>query len=85
MKVPRHALLLAALLLFCLGTVFQFNGVFGDPYLQQLAIVATWLPVVLAVLFAVPWCDGRVDDSNNIPATVPSPGGDLQHLSGIII
>jgi hypothetical protein len=46
-----NAYLLLAIVLFCLGTVFQFNGgVFGDPYMQQIALVATWLPVTLVVL-----------------------------------
>ncbi len=70
MKLPRHALLLSSLLLFCLGAVFQFHGAFGDPYLQQLAIVATWLPVVLAALFSVRL--GHEAGGNN-QATVPSP------------
>jgi hypothetical protein len=37
-------------MLFCLGTLFQFQGAFGNPYLQQIAILVTWLPLALLLL-----------------------------------
>jgi len=49
--MATNAYLVLSLLLFCLGTVLQFQGgMFGDPYLQQFAVVATWLPVALVAL-----------------------------------
>ena len=43
--------LFPSILFFCVGTVFQFNGgTFGDPYLQQFALLFTWLPVTLVAL-----------------------------------
>ena len=48
MVLNRH--LLCAVGLFCAGAVFQFQGAFGDPYLQQIAILVTWLPVALVLL-----------------------------------
>ena len=44
----RH--LLFAVFLFCLGSAFQSQGAFGDPYMQQIAFTGTWLPVVLWAL-----------------------------------
>ena len=43
--------LFLSILFFCLGTVLEFNGgTFGNPYLQHIALVATWLPVTLVAL-----------------------------------
>jgi hypothetical protein len=47
MVVFNNHHLAVTVFLFCLGTAFQLQGVFGDPVLQQMAIVVTWLPCVL--------------------------------------
>ena len=66
----RH--LLFSVVLFCLGTVFQFNGVFGDPFMQQMAFVVVWLPVVLALIFGIRFEPKTSVEQNNNP-TLPTP------------
>ena len=46
----RNRHLLCAVVLFCAGAAFQLQGAFGDPYLQQISILVTWLPVALVLL-----------------------------------